>query len=273
MKRLLSFLFALLLSAAGAAEGASAGGLPDRMRVGTDIPFGDITDFYYTLDASTDPPHYQRFRFYAEGGTRYFYHETREGGGWPQTEAYITTAGTAELTEEQWAAVCGLLEGGIAEKRGESPDDGDGDAGPWMFIYWSGGEAEGREFVFDPRVTVIAFEEYCLGLAGSRYRRIRVTDGTSTIVYRPGSGASAKCLYEMLPLDAEVQDYGSKRKNSRPGGTDPSEGFALFYPWINTLMYYDSPGASPRLFILGQAEEGADQVKNLSGTVHIEALE
>ena len=50
--------------------------------VGIDIAFEDITDFFYTYDASTAPPHYQRYRFFAEDGKHYFYHETREGGGW-----------------------------------------------------------------------------------------------------------------------------------------------------------------------------------------------
>ena len=75
--------------------------------VGIDIAFEDITDFFYTYDASTAPPHYQRYRFFAEDGKHYFYHETREGG-WPQTEADITCSGAVELTEEQSSTLSAL---------------------------------------------------------------------------------------------------------------------------------------------------------------------
>ena len=99
--------------------------------LGTDVPFEDITDFYYTYDASTAPPHYQRYRFYAEDGKHYFYHETREGGAWPQTEENIACSGAVELTLEQWDSFCELLEGGVAVERAEASDN-DGDAGPWL---------------------------------------------------------------------------------------------------------------------------------------------
>ena len=72
--------------------------------VGADIADEDIADFYYTYSTSTDPPFYQRYRFYVEDGKKLFYHETREGGGWPQTEENITLSGTVELTEADWAA-------------------------------------------------------------------------------------------------------------------------------------------------------------------------
>ena len=164
MKRFTGFLlvFLMLLSVGSALLPAKAAA--GSKTVGTDILFEDITDFYYTYDASTASPHYQRYRFCVRDGVRYFYHETREGGGWPQTEEDITRSGTVSLTDEQWAAFCELLKGGTAQKRTESLDDGD--AGPWLFIYWRGGEEEGREFFFDDAGTVLAFEEFCQALAG-----------------------------------------------------------------------------------------------------------
>ena len=134
--------------------------------VGTDISPSDITDFYYTYDASTAPPHYQRYRFYVEDGRRLFYHETREGGGWPQTEEDITASGTLELTEEQWSIFCRLLDGGTADPREESLDSGD--AGPWLYIYWGGGEAEGLEFRFASLEKGAAFETFCAELSGEQ---------------------------------------------------------------------------------------------------------
>ncbi len=168
MKKTLSLISVLFLALTliGAEKPAAAAGSADKT-VGIDLPLADITDFYYTLDASTAPPHYQRYRFYAEDGKHYFYHETREGGGWPQTEADITCSGTAELTEAQWTEFCGLLQHGIARKREESLVDGD--AGPWLFVYWCGGEEEGREFHFDPAGRVMAFEEFCAGLKNALF--------------------------------------------------------------------------------------------------------
>lgn len=141
-----------------------ASGLPAEapMDVGTEIAFSEITDFYYTFDASWYPPLYQRYRFYVEDGAPCFYHETREGGGWPQTEEDITASGTVALSEAEWAAFCECIRGGIASVRVEHLEDGD--AGPWMYVYWTGGEPEGREFAFESYGKQIEFEEFCEGL-------------------------------------------------------------------------------------------------------------
>ena len=121
-----------------------------------DILPEDIVDFYYTYDASTDPPFFQRYRFYQEGGAYFFYHETREGGGWPQTEEDITRAGTIELSEEDWATFFSYLEGGAV--REPEVSDEDGDAGPWMFVYRGYGQ---EEYEFPSYEAQLAFEEYC----------------------------------------------------------------------------------------------------------------
>ena len=248
--------------------------------VGIDIAFDDITDFFYTYDASTAPPHYQRYRFFAEDGKHYFYHETREGGGWPQTEADITCSGTVELTEEQWAAFCDLLNGGTASMREEHLDSGD--AGPWLYIYWPSGETEGREFAFEQPGIVLAFEEFCARLKEETHMRISVSDGTHMIVYELNDSTSAKSLYGMLPLDIEVENYGHNEKIFYPpqavdtaeGIEDGGEagGLALFSPWGNVVMFYDSFGSYPGLYILGQAVEGVEQISSLSGTIHVEAV-
>ena len=164
VRRMLSFLSVLALAIVLLSTQGLAAADPDSQNVGTDILFEDITDFCYTYDASTDPPHYQRYRFFVEDGKHLFYHETREGGGWPQDEADITRSGTIELTEEQWAAFCDLLQGGTAVRREEHTDSGD--AGPWLYIYRRGGETEGRAFSFDRPGSLLAFEEFCADLAG-----------------------------------------------------------------------------------------------------------
>ena len=155
-------ILVMLLTAAGSCENALSWLFsPDKV-VGKGIDPASVTDFYYTYDASTAPPHYQRYRFYAEDGAHFFYHETREGGGWPQTEADITVSGTVALTDEQWEAFLELIRGGTASPRVESLDDGD--AGPWLFIYWTGGESDGRAFSFESREKESGFCDLCASL-------------------------------------------------------------------------------------------------------------
>ncbi|MBR2823641.1 MAG: hypothetical protein IKE24_08155 [Clostridia bacterium] len=113
--------------------------------------------------------------------------------------------------------------------------------------------------------------------------KIRVSDGTNTIIYQLNDSPSARSLYGMLPMDTAVENYGSNEKIFYPEQTiDPTDGtegggkaggLALFSPWGNVVMYYDSFASYPGLYILGEAVEGAEQVKNLSGTIHVEAVE
>ena len=125
-----------------------------------DSLFDSLTDFFYTYDASTAPPYYQRYRFYTADGEYYFYHETREGGGWPQTEENITKSGTIKLQKEEWHQFLSYLEGGTVRQ----PEDEvlDGDAGPWTYIYRGQGQEEYEFPSYDAR---LAFEEYCEELA------------------------------------------------------------------------------------------------------------
>lgn len=117
--------------------------------------------------------------------------------------------------------------------------------------------------------------------AGEQPMQIRVSDGINTIIYALNYSPSAKSLYGMLPLDAEVENYGSNEKIFYPeqkidttGGIEDggaAGGLALFSPWGNVVMYYGSFEAYPGLYILGEAVEGTDQVPHLSGIIHIEA--
>ena len=80
-------LTVLILCALSARAGAV-------ITVGEDIAPEDITDFYYTYSTSVYPPEYLRYRFWRENGEKWFYHESRHGGGWPQTEDDIVSSGT-----------------------------------------------------------------------------------------------------------------------------------------------------------------------------------
>ena len=113
--------------------------------------------------------------------------------------------------------------------------------------------------------------------------KISVTDGEHTVIYRLNDSPSAISLYGMLPQDVIVEDYGNNEKIFYPGEKISTEGglegggeagaLALFSPWGNVVMYYDSFSAYPGLYLLGEAIEGVDQVKNLAGFVHLEAAD
>ena len=89
-------------------------------------------------------------------------------------------------------------------------------------------------------------------------------------------------LFSMLPLDFEVENYGHNEKIFYPlqtvdttdgiEGGGEAGGLALFSPWGNVVLFYDSLSPYPGLYILGQAVEGAEQISSLSGTIHVEVL-
>ena len=134
-----------------------------ELTVGTDIEAKDVTEFYYTLSTSTDPPHYQRYRFYREDGGTFFYHEKREGDHWPLREGDVTVSGTKELSPEEWSAFFDLLREGTVKKREEHLEDGD--AGPWLYLYWKGDRNKWQEYAFPDRTARSAFEDFCAALA------------------------------------------------------------------------------------------------------------
>ena len=130
--------------------------------VGTDIQKDDITEFYWTRSSSTNPPDYQRYRFYAADGKYFFYHEKREGRHWPLTENDVTVSGTKELTADEWEQFFGFLKDGSVKKRSDSAESGG--AGPWTYLYWKNDRSRYQEFSFASSAAGAAFEEFCRGL-------------------------------------------------------------------------------------------------------------
>ena len=113
--------------------------------------------------------------------------------------------------------------------------------------------------------------------------RIRVSDGTHAITYELNGTSAAKSLYGMLPLEVAVENYGNNEKIFYPPtavsyGADcieddcPAGTLALFSPWGNVVMYYGAASRYSGLFILGKAVEGADNIRNLAGTIRVDAV-
>ena len=159
-KRCFLISAAVLLTAALVIAGGIM--LFGKKTVGKGVKKDKICDFYYTVSTSTFPPHFQRYRFTAEGGKYLFRHETREGDHIPLTEADTTVSGTLELTEEQWNRFFELLEDGTVRNRTESLDSGY--KGPFLYLYWTGDRGKCQQFEFESYGKQKEFEEFCLEL-------------------------------------------------------------------------------------------------------------
>ncbi len=111
--------------------------------------------------------------------------------------------------------------------------------------------------------------------------KIRVSDGTNTVVFALNETTAAKSLYQMLPLDVKVEDYGNNEKifytpTAVSYDADCIEGdcpvgtLALFSPWGNVVLYYGAASRYSGLYILGQATQGTDNIRNLTGSIRVE---
>ena len=154
----------VLLAAAGLAATVKGGSMFGKKRaaVGTDIKQSDITEFYYTYDSSVNPPEFQRYRFYAEDGSFFFYHEKREGDHWPLREEDATVKGTLSLSEAEWQEFYSYLEEGYVTKREESIESGD--SGPFLFLYWKNDKGTMQVFHFASYEKQKAMEAFCINL-------------------------------------------------------------------------------------------------------------
>ena len=90
------------------------------------IPVEDITEFYYTYENINFNAFYQRYRFYRENGKYMFCHETRNKPGeyGPATEKDITSAGTIELSADDWDNFSEFLKDGTVSARKDSGESG-----------------------------------------------------------------------------------------------------------------------------------------------------
>ncbi len=243
------FLLVMILLLCVFATGAYA-----EIIVGTEITAEDITEFYYTYSTSTDAPFLLRYRFYAEDGKKFLYHETRDGGGWPQTEEDIAVSGTVELTEADWAELFACLCDGKVNPPGD--DILDGDDGPWMDLYWTGDAGQDQEFTFASLEKRAAFEELCSRLAQNHIlTRFYISRGgymrpqSYEITLRNGNGFIRENDDEPRSMDpgliTELQDiiqtYGLESWNGFQGSNPnilDGESFRLELRFADGTMVY-----------------------------------
>mgnify|MGYP002520592592 FL=1 len=111
--------------------------------------------------------------------------------------------------------------------------------------------------------------------------KISVSDGKNKIIYELNGSEQSKSLYSQLPLKVQVENYSTNEKIFYPKeklplkngleGSGDSGTLAYFSPWGNVVLFYGKFNEYPGLFILGKAVSGAENIKNLSGMVNVEA--
>ena len=111
--------------------------------------------------------------------------------------------------------------------------------------------------------------------------KISVSDGKNKIVYELNASGQSKSLYSQLPLKVQIENYSTNEKIFYPKeklplkngieGSGDSGTLAYFSPWGNIVLFYGKFSEYPGLFILGKAASGAENIKNLSGMVSVEA--
>ena len=153
--KILAIAVAVLIIAAFAARGR-------QRTVGTDILLSDVTEFYYTTAASSNPASRQQYRFYMEGEQWWFYHESREGSHWPLNEKDITACGAKQLLQQEYEQFAESISGGSVTKRTENTDSGG--RGPWIYLYWKGDNGKYQQFSFADYAAQTAFEQFCAEL-------------------------------------------------------------------------------------------------------------
>ena len=140
------------------------GGCAAEKTVGRNIKLKDVTEFYRTDSAMTDPPRSQRYHFHIEDGKYLFTHEKREGASFFDTNSEADESGTLEMTEEEWEVFLETLEGGTVVRRDDPMlSDGKNTA---LYIYWTGDKGEWQVFSFADNTKYAAFESLCFELKG-----------------------------------------------------------------------------------------------------------
>lgn len=111
--------------------------------------------------------------------------------------------------------------------------------------------------------------------------KIKISNREYEMVYLLNDSQASKTLYEQLPLDINVENYGSNEKifyppealdtNQTPLLQHGGEGtLGYFAPWGDVVMYYGACSSYNGLYVLGEAVSGSEYTKNLSGNIHVE---
>lgn len=110
---------------------------------------------------------------------------------------------------------------------------------------------------------------------------IRVTANGTTIVFQLNDSNAARELHAQLPLEVTVEDYAGKEKIFYPPSklstaltplaNSKTGSLAYYAPWGDVVMFYEDFGKAAGLYELGHAISGTEYIRDLSGTITVEA--
>ena len=112
--------------------------------------------------------------------------------------------------------------------------------------------------------------------------KIKVVANGKEIVFALNDTSVSRSFYAQLPLTVDVENYSNNEKIFQPPkkldcsnaqeGACPVSSIAYFSPWNNVCMYYGDMSRYPGLYVMGKAVSGAEQIRNITGNVKIEAV-
>lgn len=111
--------------------------------------------------------------------------------------------------------------------------------------------------------------------------QMKVTVNGKTAVFELNDSRASEDLLAQLPLDIEIENFGSNEKIFYPpkklntsdtplAGQVPEGTLAYYAPWGDVVMFYKSFRPASGLYELGRVVSGKDLIKDMSGTARIE---
>lgn len=112
--------------------------------------------------------------------------------------------------------------------------------------------------------------------------RMNVRANGNVVVFELNDSPAAKDLHAQLPLSIGVENYSSNEKifypprkldtSNTPLVKAAHPGTLAYYaPWADVVMFYGNFGSAAGLYELGHAVQGAEHIRALEGTLHMEA--
>jgi hypothetical protein len=110
--------------------------------------------------------------------------------------------------------------------------------------------------------------------------KISVTANGNTTVFELNNSGAAKSLYAQVPLNVNVENFGSNEKIFYPpkkldtadtpqAAAHEAGTLAYYAPWGDVVMFYGRFGGAAGLYTLGHAVSGAEYIRGMSGTIRI----
>ena len=112
--------------------------------------------------------------------------------------------------------------------------------------------------------------------------QISVKANGKTTVFELNNSPAARDLFAQLPLSIKVENYSDNEKIFYPpkklNTTDTPQAdaqvgtLAYYAPWGNVVMFFGSFGSAAGLYELGNATLGNENIRGMSGTIHVEKV-